>query len=111
MKNEKRICPVCGKNEIKFDWKKMCDECEHEKYEMDLVDMLSSNEITETRGEDFVYCPWCGAKQDIEEDHEAHIDGKFEKKCSCCGKGFILTTYVEYFYSTCRISDKKTGDK
>lgn len=91
------------------DWIK--DWIDREQDRLDrLKNKLSSNEETETDGENAIICPYCG-NQDHDDSNPA--EGEHEFTCGTCGQEYDCDVEISISYSTSRKppSPTTTGEK
>lgn len=45
-------------------------------------------------------CPYCGKEQEVchDDDYGYSEDARHEQECSDCGKNYIFTTSISYYY-------------
>ena len=91
--NEFRLCPSCGSTEYVENYPilgvSICEECGHEVASI-VLKVIQDAEEENVLSKDT--CPFCGAKNQTEDDNELFSDGSFNGvwttvyKCGVCGK-------------------------
>lgn len=95
-----KICPVCGNKRFIFSWQDRCYQCRDEEYRREIVEQITSGEITETYCESEIFCPCCGYIYEIDDEYDLYCEGDHELECPECERDFVVTTNVSYSYDT-----------
>lgn len=103
--SNKRICPICNKNEIWFSWENKCTDCQKKEYDNQIKENIVSGDEIRTYCESDIYCPWCGEKYEPDYCDDADVlydEGEHELECPECEKRFRVITNISYSYDTDR---------
>lgn len=113
MSIETKKCERCGKNKTMFSWDTICWECQQdielESIKAKIKEAKDDEEVN-TSSNSYVICPYCGEAFDVcdisLDDPDIMCDGDHLLECPDCGKEFILSTSVFFYYETYK-KDKK----
>lgn len=99
---EKRICPMCKKEQWMFDYYEICIHCAEKQIEEKRWDEICKDEIADgvtEFNEDVVRCPWCGERQC---DDTVLYGVPSYLQCQSCHQKFTVKVETHYTYDTTR---------